>query len=46
MVTEREDLETAKILLKTHRYYAAAFFSHQAVENFLKATYLEVVKYV
>ncbi len=39
-----EDLETARILLKTHRYYAAAFFSHQAAEKFLKATYLEVAK--
>ncbi|RLG42695.1 MAG: DNA-binding protein [Thermoproteota archaeon] len=37
-----EDLETAKVLLRGGRYYAVAFFSHQAAEKALKAAYIEV----
>lgn len=36
-----EDLETARANLAAHRFYAAAFFSHQAVEKGLKAVWIE-----
>ncbi len=36
-----EDLKTAKVLLNNNRFYAAAFFSHQAAEKALKALYIE-----
>jgi len=36
-----EDLKTAKVLLDNNRFYAAAFFSHQAAEKALKALYIE-----
>ena len=34
----REDLITAKVLLSVGRFYAAAFFSHQAAEKAIKWT--------
>ncbi len=37
-----EDLKTAEVLLEAGRYYASVFFSHQAVEKFLKAAFVEV----
>jgi len=37
-----EDLETARVLLINKRYYAAAFYSHQAAEKALKAAHIEV----
>ncbi len=37
-----EDLETAKVLLNSGRYYAAAFFSHQAAKKSLKAVHVEL----
>ncbi|MEZ0320748.1 MAG: HEPN domain-containing protein [Thermus sp.] len=37
----REDLITAEALLKSGRYYAAAFFAQQTAEKALKALYLE-----
>jgi HEPN domain-containing protein len=36
----REDLATARYNLDGARYYAAAFFCHQAVEEALKALYM------
>ena len=35
-----EDLDTAKVLLNTNKYYASAFYSHQAAEKALKALLL------
>ncbi len=35
-----EDLDTAKYNASGNKYYAAAFFCHQAVEKALKALYL------
>ncbi|MCX8175774.1 MAG: HEPN domain-containing protein [Candidatus Bathyarchaeota archaeon] len=37
-----EDLETAKVMLETRRYYASAFFSHQAAEKALKALFIHL----
>ena len=37
-----EDLETARIMLETRRYYASAFFSHQAAEKALVALFVHV----
>jgi len=37
-----EDLETARVLLREERYYASAFYSHQAAEKALKAAYIEI----
>ena len=37
-----EDLETAKVMLETRRYYASAFFSHQAAEKALKAIFIHL----
>lgn len=37
-----EDLETAKVMLENRRFYASAFFSHQAAEKALKALFIEV----
>jgi|Deesub1362B_J571_1020462.scaffolds.fasta_scaffold39583_2 HEPN domain-containing protein len=37
----QEDLETARILLETERYYASVFFSQQAAEKALKALYVQ-----
>jgi len=39
-----EDFKTAEILLREKRYYASAFFSHQAAEKALKATYIHLKK--
>ncbi len=39
-----EDLETARVLLRNSRYYAVAFYSHQAAEKALKAAHIEVKK--
>jgi len=35
-----EDLDTAKVLLNNNKYYASAFYSHQAAEKALKALLL------
>jgi len=35
-----EDLDTAKVLLNTNKYYASAFYSHQAAKKALKALLL------
>ncbi|MDT7890615.1 MAG: HEPN domain-containing protein [Candidatus Nanopusillus sp.] len=32
-----EDLDTARVLLNNNKYYASAFYSHQAAEKALKA---------
>ena len=39
-----EDLETADATLKARRYYATAFFSHQAAEKALKALHIHLKK--
>lgn len=36
----QEDLETARANIDVERFYASAFFSHQAAEKALKALYL------
>ena len=36
----QEDLQTARVLLETERYYASVFFSQQAAEKALKALHL------
>jgi HEPN domain-containing protein len=35
-----EDLDTARVLLNNNKYYASAFYSHQAAEKALKALLL------
>jgi len=35
-----EDLDTAKVLLNNNKYYASAFYSHQAAEKCLEALLL------
>ncbi|MGQ9625498.1 MAG: HEPN domain-containing protein [Anaerolineae bacterium] len=37
----QEDMETARVLLETERFYASVFFSQQAAEKALKALYIE-----
>lgn len=41
-----EDLDTAKVLLNNNKYYASAFYSHQAAEKCLEALLLYFGKYV
>jgi len=37
-----EDLETARVMLDVDRYYASAFFSHQAAEKALEVLFIHV----
>ena len=39
-----EDLDTARVLLNNNKYYASAFYSHQAAEKALKALLLYLGK--
>jgi HEPN domain-containing protein len=41
LVQAEEDLVTAAVLLKEERFYAAAFFAHQAAEKALKALHIQ-----
>ena len=39
-----EDLETARVNIKTKRYYASVFFSQQSAEKALKTFYIESMR--
>jgi HEPN domain-containing protein len=41
LVQAEEDLVTATVFLKEERFYAAAFFAHQAAEKALKALHIQ-----